>query len=127
MGQEGVKKDERKICLKTSVRRVYAQSTQPPQPNQSIPPPAPDREVDAAIAAELSGGAPARSSLHLVVAGHVDAGKSTLMGRLLHDLGVVTQKEAHKNLKEATQAGKVGGGVFAAPLGGRGGVRRRGP
>lgn len=25
--------------------------------------------------------------LHLVVLGHVDAGKSTLMGRLLHDLG----------------------------------------
>ena len=25
--------------------------------------------------------------LHLVILGHVDAGKSTLMGRLLHDLG----------------------------------------
>ena len=28
-----------------------------------------------------------RSKLHLVVLGHVDAGKSTLMGRLLHELG----------------------------------------
>ena len=28
-----------------------------------------------------------RSRLHLVVLGHVDAGKSTLMGRLLHDVG----------------------------------------
>jgi sulfate adenylyltransferase subunit 1 (EFTu-like GTPase family) len=28
-----------------------------------------------------------------VVLGHVDAGKSTLMGRLLADLGVVTQKQ----------------------------------
>lgn len=29
----------------------------------------------------------AKPKLHLVVLGHVDAGKSTLMGRLLHDLG----------------------------------------
>lgn len=36
-----------------------------------------------------------RSRLHLVVLGHVDAGKSTLMGRLLADLGVVTQKQVH--------------------------------
>lgn len=39
--------------------------------------------------------------------GHVDAGKSTLMGRLLHDLGQVSQKEVHKNQREAAQAGKV--------------------
>ncbi|KIY94333.1 HBS1-like protein [Monoraphidium neglectum] len=65
------------------------------------------REVDAALAAELSGAEGHRSSLHLVVAGHVDAGKSTLMGRLLHDLGRVSQKEAHRNLREATQAGKA--------------------
>lgn len=62
------------------------------------------REVEAAAARESS---TSRSGLHLVVMGHVDAGKSTLMGRLLHDLGHVSQKEAHKNLKEATQAGKV--------------------
>lgn len=30
-----------------------------------------------------------RTPLHLVVLGHVDAGKSTLMGRLLHELGWV--------------------------------------
>lgn len=34
--------------------------------------------------AATSGG---RMKLHLVVLGHVDAGKSTLMGRLLHELG----------------------------------------
>lgn len=28
-----------------------------------------------------------KTKLHLVVLGHVDAGKSTLMGRLLHELG----------------------------------------
>ena len=36
-------------------------------------------------AAEARAGA--KPKLHLVVLGHVDAGKSTLMGRLLHDLG----------------------------------------
>jgi hypothetical protein len=39
--------------------------------------------------------------------GHVDAGKSTLMGRLLHDLGQVSQKEVHKNQRESAHAGKV--------------------
>lgn len=37
---------------------------------------------DALAAAEQT-----QPKLHLVVLGHVDAGKSTLMGRLLHDLG----------------------------------------
>lgn len=46
-------------------------------------------------------------ALHLVVLGHVDAGKSTLMGRLLHDLGYVSQKEAHKQARDAANAGKV--------------------
>ena len=48
-----------------------------------------------------------RSKLHLVVLGHVDAGKSTLMGRLLHDLGYLDKKQVHKNEKEAAQMGKV--------------------
>lgn len=39
-----------------------------------------------------------KKRLHLVVMGHVDAGKSTLMGRLLADLGVVTQKQARSAL-----------------------------
>lgn len=63
------------------------------------------RDLAAAVAAQQSG----KPSLHLVVLGHVDAGKSTLMGRLLHDLGFVSQKEAHKNAKEAAQMGKVSG------------------
>eukprot|EP00878_Enallax_costatus_P005079 GHUV01005340.1.p1 GENE.GHUV01005340.1~~GHUV01005340.1.p1 ORF type:complete len:524 (+),score=140.75 GHUV01005340.1:175-1572(+) len=62
------------------------------------------KAVDAAVSAESSSG---RRGLHLVVMGHVDAGKSTLMGRLLADLGNVSQKEVHKNQKEAAQAGKA--------------------
>lgn len=63
------------------------------------------RDVDSALAAEAGAG---RRGLHLVVMGHVDAGKSTLMGRLLHELGQVSQKEVHKNQRESAQAGKVG-------------------
>lgn len=65
------------------------------------------REVSKATAAEASSGPSGRHGLHLVVMGHVDAGKSTLMGRLLHDLGQVSQKEVHKNQRESAQAGKV--------------------
>lgn len=63
--------------------------------------------MDTATAAEVSNGSASRRGLHLVVMGHVDAGKSTLMGRLLHDLGQVSQKEVHKNQRESAQAGKV--------------------
>lgn len=63
--------------------------------------------TDCAIAAsaedEAAGGRP---RLHLVVLGHVDAGKSTLMGRLLHDLGVVDKRQVHKNERESQAAGK---------------------
>lgn len=45
-----------------------------------------------------------------VVIGHVDAGKSTLMGRLLFDLGVVDAKTVNKLVREAEKSGK---GSFA--------------
>ncbi|KAK7678872.1 hypothetical protein QCA50_018175 [Cerrena zonata] len=45
-----------------------------------------------------------------VVIGHVDAGKSTLMGRLLYDLGVVDAKTINKLMREAEKSGK---GSFA--------------
>lgn len=35
--------------------------------------------------------------------GHVDSGKSTLSGRLLHLLGRISQKQMHKFEKEAKQ------------------------
>lgn len=60
--------------------------------------------------AEDNGG---RTKLHLVILGHVDAGKSTLMGRLLYELGMLGQKEVHKNERESAQAGKVGSGTVA--------------
>ncbi|KAL0385229.1 UNVERIFIED_CONTAM: HBS1-like protein [Sesamum radiatum] len=50
------------------------------------------------------------SQLNLAIVGHVDSGKSTLSGRLLHLLGRISQKEMHKYEKEAKQQGK---GSFA--------------
>lgn len=47
-----------------------------------------------ALVAEKKAGAKPR--LHLVVLGHVDAGKSTLMGRFLFELGLVNQRTVHK-------------------------------
>jgi elongation factor 1 alpha-like protein len=43
-------------------------------------------------------------------AGHVDAGKSTLMGRLLYDLKAVDERTMQKYRQESQKAGK---GSFA--------------
>ncbi|WOL06032.1 hypothetical protein Cni_G14764 [Canna indica] len=48
--------------------------------------------------------------LNLAIVGHVDSGKSTLSGRLLHLLGKVSKKEMHKYEKQAKEKGK---GSFA--------------
>ncbi|XP_011266652.1 HBS1-like protein [Camponotus floridanus] len=47
-----------------------------------------------------------KEQLHLVVVGHVDAGKSTLLGRLLCDLGQVSQRLIHKYQQESKKIGK---------------------
>lgn len=49
----------------------------------------------------------ARPNLNLVVVGHVDAGKSTLMGHLLCLVGEVSSKQLHKFEKESKQIGKA--------------------
>lgn len=47
-----------------------------------------------------------KDHLYIVVIGHVDAGKSTLMGRLLCDLGEVSQRVLHKYEQESKKVGK---------------------
>ncbi|KAJ9619893.1 hypothetical protein H2203_008167 [Taxawa tesnikishii (nom. ined.)] len=47
-----------------------------------------------------------KNAASFVVIGHVDHGKSTLMGRLLYDLKVVDQRSLDKYRKEATNLGK---------------------
>ncbi|CAI5468707.1 unnamed protein product [Closterium sp. Yama58-4] len=51
-----------------------------------------------------------KPTLHLIVLGHVDAGKSTIMGHLLHKLGRVSNKEMHRVQRDAANQGK---GSFA--------------
>ncbi|KAI5852856.1 P-loop containing nucleoside triphosphate hydrolase protein [Morchella snyderi] len=48
----------------------------------------------------------AKENANFVVIGHVDAGKSTLMGRLLLDTGVVDQRTVEKFKQEAEKIGK---------------------
>ncbi|XP_038695829.1 HBS1-like protein isoform X2 [Tripterygium wilfordii] len=50
------------------------------------------------------------TQLNLAIVGHVDSGKSTLSGRLLHLLGRITQKQMHKYEKDSQLQGK---GSFA--------------
>lgn len=47
-----------------------------------------------------------KALLNLVVVGHVDAGKSTLMGHLLYRLGQVSSKQMHKYEQESRKLGK---------------------
>jgi len=47
-----------------------------------------------------------KPEVHVVVLGHVDAGKSTLVGRLLLDCGAVDAREAAKVAAAAARAGK---------------------
>lgn len=48
----------------------------------------------------------AKPHMSFVVLGHVDAGKSTLMGRLLYDIGAVDKNKIRKLKKESEQIGK---------------------
>jgi len=50
---------------------------------------------------------PRKKRLHMVVLGHVDAGKSTLFGRVMHALGATSDRERHRNARDARAAGKA--------------------
>ena len=41
-----------------------------------------------------------------IIAGHVDAGKSTLMGRLLYELGALDEKTRSANERGSSKVGK---------------------
>jgi len=49
-----------------------------------------------------------KPSMNVVFVGHVDAGKSTTVGRLLYDSGAVPEQEMKKLKEEAQKHGKVG-------------------
>jgi elongation factor 1-alpha len=49
-----------------------------------------------------------KPNMNVVFVGHVDAGKSTVVGRLLFDSGIVSEQEMTKLKQEAEKHGKVG-------------------
>ncbi|KAF8592451.1 hypothetical protein K439DRAFT_1610256 [Ramaria rubella] len=56
--------------------------------------------------AVLEGGREGKKSVNLVVIGHVDAGKSTLMGRMLYELGRIDEKRRTANERASEKIGK---------------------
>ncbi|KAL1732735.1 P-loop containing nucleoside triphosphate hydrolase protein [Schizophyllum commune] len=60
-------------------------------------------EARRAIEAEEARG---KKAVSLVVIGHVDAGKSTLMGRLLYELGALDEKTRSANERGSSKVGK---------------------
>ncbi|XP_063089045.1 HBS1-like protein isoform X3 [Cavia porcellus] len=59
------------------------------------------------VKAELEKRQGGKQLLNLVVIGHVDAGKSTLMGHILYLLGNVNKRTMHKYEQESKKAGKA--------------------
>ncbi|XP_021105202.1 HBS1-like protein isoform X2 [Heterocephalus glaber] len=59
------------------------------------------------VKAELEKRQGGKHLLNLVVIGHVDAGKSTLMGHMLYLLGNVNKRTMHKYEQESKKAGKA--------------------
>ncbi|XP_007952234.2 HBS1-like protein [Orycteropus afer afer] len=59
------------------------------------------------VKAELENRQGGKQLLNLVVIGHVDAGKSTLMGHMLYLLGNVNKRIMHKYEQESKKAGKA--------------------
>ncbi|KAL1411034.1 hypothetical protein Q8F55_001981 [Vanrija albida] len=47
-----------------------------------------------------------KKNISLIVVGHVDAGKSTLMGRVLYDLGELSEKDKVANERGSSRVGK---------------------
>ena len=64
-------------------------------------------ENSAKPAANGGGDSHHKPELTLVVVGHVDAGKSTLVGNLLRKLGKVAQRTMHKYEKDSAAIGKA--------------------
>lgn len=56
--------------------------------------------------AKIHSGADKKDLINLVVVGHVDSGKSTLMGHLLVELGQVSSRVMHKYEQESRKLGK---------------------
>uniref|UniRef100_A0AAY4AUP6 Tr-type G domain-containing protein n=1 Tax=Denticeps clupeoides TaxID=299321 RepID=A0AAY4AUP6_9TELE len=76
-------------------------------PPPATPRPAGSNKNQLNVREELEKRQGGKPLLNLVVIGHVDAGKSTLMGHLLYLLGNVNKRMMHKYEQEAKKAGKA--------------------
>ncbi|KAG9302906.1 hypothetical protein G9A89_022322 [Geosiphon pyriformis] len=75
-----------------------------PKISQVKPPPKLSKRID--VLAEYKKRSLDKESMNLVVIGHVDAGKSTLMGHLLYLLGEVNEKTIKKYERDSQKIGK---------------------
>ncbi|XP_069462838.1 HBS1-like protein isoform X1 [Ambystoma mexicanum] len=98
------------------VQQVTNKSTHPPQNNHTTDDSSNSlpavrsigkskHKID--VRAELEKRQGGKQLLNLVVIGHVDAGKSTLMGHLLYLLGNVNKRTMHKYEQDSKKAGKA--------------------
>ncbi|XP_057333342.1 protein HBS1 isoform X1 [Microplitis mediator] len=106
----GLKRKDEGLNKNLNVSKAYSPRCQSPLSGRVTPEPegklkaGEDKRDVAAIYKDKRGDA--KEQLHLVVVGHVDAGKSTLLGRLLCDLGQVSSKLIHKYQQESKKIGK---------------------
>ncbi|XP_053917466.1 HBS1-like protein isoform X1 [Cuculus canorus] len=99
----GVLEAVSKSTLSPQVLQVSEEQSTVPTPVKKSSKTKPQIDVKAELEKRQGG----KQLLNLVVIGHVDAGKSTLMGHLLYLLGNVNKRTMHKYEQESKKAGKA--------------------
>ncbi|XP_074436770.1 HBS1-like protein isoform X4 [Larus michahellis] len=99
----GVLEAVSKSTLSSQVAQVSEEQNMVPTPVKKSSKAKPQIDVKAELEKRQGG----KQLLNLVVIGHVDAGKSTLMGHLLYLLGNVNKRTMHKYEQESKKAGKA--------------------
>ncbi|XP_067149792.1 HBS1-like protein isoform X2 [Apteryx mantelli] len=99
----GVLEAVSKSALSPQIVQVSEEQNMVPTPVKKSSKTKPQIDVKAELEKRQGG----KQLLNLVVIGHVDAGKSTLMGHLLYLLGNVNKRTMHKYEQESKKAGKA--------------------
>lgn len=89
--------------LSEKISDVKIEHKEPAKQKKKVSPTKPKNKIDVAKELSLKSSKPLLST---IVIGHVDSGKSTTIGRMLYDLGVVDSRTLHKLTKDAELAGK---------------------
>ncbi|KAL7269851.1 hypothetical protein RUND412_007465 [Rhizina undulata] len=103
LGPKGMKKDTKSPKAADKGVQDVAQGVQDIDISSAPPPVKFKKRLD--VLEEFKKSKP-KENANFVVIGHVDAGKSTLMGRLLLDLGVIDERTVQKFRQEADKIGK---------------------